>query len=67
LRRFSSISARPVRAAEPCLSMFKDDGGVCTVSSSVRRIRSSLATLISLGVGSFRLTVFRTAAFFRGL
>ena len=47
--------------------MFKDDGGVCTVSSSVRRIRSSLATLISFGVGSFRLTVFRTAAFFRGL
>src|SRR5467141_4960448 len=37
--RASSSSARPVRAAEPCLSMSSDDGGPGTGSSSVRRSR----------------------------
>jgi len=45
--------------------MFKDEGGVGTVSSSVRRIRSSLATLASFGVRTLRVTVMREAAFFR--
>jgi len=45
--------------------MFKDDGGVGTVSSSVRRIRSSLATLASFGVWTLRVAVLRDAAFFR--
>src|SRR6188472_177194 len=40
-RRFSFISARPLRAAEPRRFMFSDDGGVGTISSRVRRARSS--------------------------
>src|SRR5262245_41206023 len=44
-RRLSASSARPVRAADPRRSMSSDDGGVGTVSSSVRRARSSRGSL----------------------
>src|SRR5260370_3095806 len=47
-RWFSSVSAtsaRPVRAADPWRSMFSEDGGVGTVSSSVGRTRSSRGVL----------------------
>src|SRR5947209_20471387 len=45
LRRDCAISARPVRAADPCRFMFSDEGGVGTTSSSrTRRARSRRAT-----------------------
>src|SRR5438034_887566 len=40
LRRLSASSSRPVLAAEPWRSISRDDGGVGTNSSSVRRARS---------------------------
>src|SRR5205823_4924939 len=47
--RFSSSSARPVRAAEPRRSILSEEGGVGTVSSSVRRARSSRGDRRGLG------------------
>jgi hypothetical protein len=45
--------------------MFREDGGVGTVSSSVRRIRSSLATLVGFGAATLTFAALRDAVFFR--
>jgi hypothetical protein len=57
----SAISARPVRAADPWRSMFSEDGGVGTVSStSVRRIRSRRGAFWTI----VRAAARRTTGFF---
>jgi len=49
------MSARPDRAAELWRSMFSDEGGVGTVSSRVRRARSSRGAF-RIGAGAAFLT-----------
>src|SRR4051812_20479476 len=52
-RRCSAISARPVRTADPRRSILSEEGGVGTVSSRVRRARSSRGTRVGGAVAVF--------------
>src|SRR5262252_8890309 len=65
LRRLSAISARPLRAAEPRRSMLSDEGGVGTMSSRVRRARSSCGRFTVVG-GAAAADLGARVAFARG-